>query len=1609
MSTNLNAPAATTVQNTAVVELSDTGSVQVFNNSGSLTVALVVQGYFVDDGPSTTGGFVALNPVRLLDTRTTAKIPAGGSLDLRIAGVSGLPADAKSVFVNLVVEKPTGSGGAGIFKKGVAPTGAGPVFFAGASTAQTINVAPDANGFATVQNFSTTVAIDVLVDVQGYFTGTAATGNPFTPVVTRIYDSRGTTEGPVPAGGVRTVQVSGVGGLPPAGIGAAMANVIVVAPPSQGGIKVWDPDEPEPKVNNVFFPAAVNHSTLLATKVSADGRVSIANRGGQALQIVIDIQGWFSGASLAPVSEGGEYRPLQPARIVDTRNGTGGFLGTLGPDTARSFRVTGVGGVPTTGVSAVALTVTATEPSANSWLTVWPTGESRPDVSQISTTAGFMVANTVIAKVGAGGQVDVFNKTGAVNVIVDVQGYFTDSTVSTGGGTFVPLDPSRVYDTRSGVGGSTTPLSGGETRDVQVSGVGGVPASGVSAVAVNVIVTGPTTASAVQLFPSGTTRPGVSSLQTSSGRNMAALVQVKLGTGGKVSVFANSGEMDLIVDVQGYYLDNTQNGRDLYVPINPERIYRSTTDMTSGSVRAVSVAGAKTAGGDVVVPATGVTAVVLSVTAVQPGATGFMTVWPAGKARPGTSTLNYAPSDASITGTVIAKLGTNGQVNVYVNGGSPGLTVDVQGYYQASKLPPVVLSTPNLIHATGPDLAWTAYDDASPDDFDDIVEYQVHRSATGNFSPSEATLVALVDKNTTSYTDTTATPTPADDPNPTGAAYYYMVVVKTKDGRLTTSNPMQVRLPKAGRLIRVLQGPEVSSDTTLTAGQPTTSHDALDAQTQFMVGNDSATYGASRAVLKFDVSQVPRTAVVTDSELSLWTVGASDPAGATYEVHKLTKTFVQGEATWKRASAATAWLNEGGDFEPVAVSSRTGVAEQVPSWQAWDVADAVRGWQAAPTSNQGLLLKLANEASPTEGVRFMSAEASGPSATLRPRLAVTYLEKTAESTYFAPYTPARMVPGDTYPVDVTVSNTTASTLPSADWALSYRWTLPDGSDATKAGSPLQTALPKNLVSGDTVTVKAQLKAPINSESGNKRDDYVLKWELFNKVTGEWLSEAAQIPSLDQSVVVEDPTSNQLGLEKFYSYVGKNTGAGSAVMTNTFAGNTVWSYDAFSNPSRGISTFVRLAYNSLDTSDTVAGYGWSLQASSLTRLGTPLDFHPNPNPTEVTLTDGDGTSHTFSLDAAANEWKSPAGVHLFLQRLVTCDNKTEESRAWVMTRPDRTRFFFDCDGYLSAIADNNDNELTFTYEQRQSNNQPTKFLKRLTDAQGRDTLTLDYYAKGDKEYEWIDDAGVEQSGSNLTNPHIIDHLKQLTDISGRTITFTYTDKGLMAKMVDGAGSSLEKTFRFDYDAGQGNKNVKLVKVTDPRVHDTELAYYSTPEDDPKFHWFAKTITDRLDGVTTFTYTDPDGQASAAIQTQVKDAEEHTSTFVTDSFGRPAQTTNAKAQTTKVHWDADNNVDRLEEDGGAVTTWEYDAKTGYPTLIKDAEANKNGTLGTAFKYDSSLLDGYIADLETKTSPEGRKWAFTYTPSGDLQTVTDPAGTATTTVDDDYVTTYAYDGFG
>ena len=126
-----------------------------------------------------------------------------------------------------------------------------------------------------------------------------------------------------------------------------------------------------------------------------------------------------------PSTAGARYAPLTPARILDTRNGTGVSVALpVGPNTSVDLQVTGRGGVPATGVSAVVMNVAVTQATDPSYLTAFPTGESRPFAANINFASGQTLSNLVVAKVGAGGKVSLYNAGGTVHVIADVAGWY---------------------------------------------------------------------------------------------------------------------------------------------------------------------------------------------------------------------------------------------------------------------------------------------------------------------------------------------------------------------------------------------------------------------------------------------------------------------------------------------------------------------------------------------------------------------------------------------------------------------------------------------------------------------------------------------------------------------------------------------------------------------------------------------------------------------------------------------------------------------------------------------------------------------------------------------------------------------------------------------------------------------------------------------------------------------------------------------------------------------------------------------------------------------------------------------------------------------------------
>jgi hypothetical protein len=242
---------------------------------------------------------------------------------------------------------------------------------------------------------------------------------------------------------------------------------------------------------------------------------------------------------------------------LDTRSGVGAPLGEVAAGGVVNLQVTDALGIPATGVAAVVLNVTVISMASPGYITVYPDGAPRPTTSNLNFTAGQIVPNLVVAKVGAGGRVNLFNgSTGSVHLVADVSGYHL-SGPPTAAGAFGALDPVRLLDTRYGTGAARAAVGPHGIVHLQVAGRGRVPSSGVSAVTLNVTAVAPTHPGFVTAYGTGTVRAWASNLNFVPGQTVPNLVITPVG-GGRVDLYNGSnGTVNLIADVSGYYLAGT--------------------------------------------------------------------------------------------------------------------------------------------------------------------------------------------------------------------------------------------------------------------------------------------------------------------------------------------------------------------------------------------------------------------------------------------------------------------------------------------------------------------------------------------------------------------------------------------------------------------------------------------------------------------------------------------------------------------------------------------------------------------------------------------------------------------------------------------------------------------------------------------------------------------------------------------------------------------------------------------------------------------------------------------------------------------------------------------
>jgi hypothetical protein len=411
----------------------------------------------------------------------------------------------------------------------------------GSSYAFTVT-ATNAYGSGPASNPSNTVVPNPLPGFPGQY-------RPQAPA--RILDTRLGLGGSRLGGGQSLdLQVLGMGGVPASGVSAVALNLTVTNPAGYGYLTAYPSGSCRPFTSNLNFAPQQTIPNLVLLPVGGNGKVSLYNGSGGAVDLVADVEGWVTNAVAGGA---GRLTALAPSRVADSRLSQG--FSTLGPGQTVTLDLGRLGPIPSSGVAAVALNLTVTNPRSSGYITAFPAGASQPTASNLNYGPGQTIAaRALVQTAGAGESVSFYNGSSAsTDLVVDLNGWFSDASGSLGNGVFTGLVPVRLLDTRYGTGGYSSPVPAQGTVGLQAGGQFGVPASA-SAVVLNLTVTDAGAPGYATVYPDGSSRATVSDLNWVGGQTIPNLVLVKLGANGKLDLFnGSSGSANFVADLVGWY------------------------------------------------------------------------------------------------------------------------------------------------------------------------------------------------------------------------------------------------------------------------------------------------------------------------------------------------------------------------------------------------------------------------------------------------------------------------------------------------------------------------------------------------------------------------------------------------------------------------------------------------------------------------------------------------------------------------------------------------------------------------------------------------------------------------------------------------------------------------------------------------------------------------------------------------------------------------------------------------------------------------------------------------------------------------------------------------
>lgn len=441
------------------------------------------------------------------------------------------------------------------------------------------------------------------------------------------------------------------------------------------------------------FTDSTGHPIGNSTTANVDGSgvatVYVRSAATGTETITASADGVASSPSAVTITYTNDYVGMTPQRVLDTRTGQGALSTVSGapapvriaPNTNYVFYLSSTN-LPA-GQAAYAFNVTAIGPNQAGNLRIAPVTATTtagffgtqttctaatPTTSLVNYQVGKDIANFVVVPNSACNEFVIYSEASSVSVAIDAVGYYPDATKITAG------TPSRVVDTRTGLGGVNGPVTAGTSRSFQLFPA--ATSTNPKAVALNVTAIDPSGLGNLRVYPDGAAVPNASNINYIPGVDKAAFVIVNVPADGKIDVYSDGATVNVAIDQFATYPTASN-----LVTATPVRILdtRNGTALAANTPRSFQVTGL---GG---VP-TNAQAVLISVTSIHTmGSTGVgnLRVYPAGGSVPVVSTLNYVSPTADVANFAMVRLGTNGQLTLYSDGSPINVAVDVVGYIPA--------------------------------------------------------------------------------------------------------------------------------------------------------------------------------------------------------------------------------------------------------------------------------------------------------------------------------------------------------------------------------------------------------------------------------------------------------------------------------------------------------------------------------------------------------------------------------------------------------------------------------------------------------------------------------------------------------------------------------------------------------------------------------------------------------------------------------------------------------------------------------------------------------------------------------------------------------------